>query len=338
MPPILSIITPTWNRLHTLIRIPSALCEAAAEGGFEWLCADDGSTDGTNEYLVKSYRSFPFPTTIILSSIRIGKSCLDNLLIKHSTGRFICWCDSDDLINVSSLATVVRELKKLPPDLSGLCLPAYLPTGQTIGDWSSFRILDTSLNLLASVVRPNMNNSDGCIVFRADLLKLRPFPEVDFYAPESSVFELMLLKTFRCISIPFLMKSYDPIGAVTDNSIIQYPYGYAIAELSKYHWYKINGNVRIKLFKSFMLYHFLAKPSLIALFFSNLNGLNFVEYLLMLLLLPFVFFSFLKTARKPIFRTHEKFIANKCKTILSFYFNYAEHGTRIPSSDYQHGS
>lgn len=322
MTPILSVITPSWNRLHTLKKIPDALSKALFADELEWLCADDGSTDGTQEYLVSSYKSFPFRTTVILSSLRIGKSSLDNLLIRHSVGRFICWCDSDDLINCDVLPDLIRELKKLPADLLGICVPAYLPNGQTIGDWTSFTTLDVPLNQLSNYVIPNMSNCDGSIIFRASFLKSNPFPEVDFYAPESSVFEHALPYKFRCMNIPFLLKYYDFTGAITNKALIQYPFGYAIAELKKYALNRSSWPVRLKSLKSILLYTLYSSPTLPDLLVIADQDIRPHEYFLMILLLPFVAIPLLFQTRKQVFSTQKMFRTNKLKTQINRYSSH----------------
>lgn len=44
----LTVFTPTYNRVHTLVRTYESLCRQTC-GDFEWLVIDDGSTDNTEE-------------------------------------------------------------------------------------------------------------------------------------------------------------------------------------------------------------------------------------------------------------------------------------------------
>lgn len=46
----LIVFTPTYNRLHTLGRTYQSLCQQSCKD-FEWLIIDDGSTDGTREWV-----------------------------------------------------------------------------------------------------------------------------------------------------------------------------------------------------------------------------------------------------------------------------------------------
>ena len=46
----LTVFTPTYNRKHTLTRTYESLCRQTSDD-FEWLIIDDGSTDGTREWV-----------------------------------------------------------------------------------------------------------------------------------------------------------------------------------------------------------------------------------------------------------------------------------------------
>ena len=46
----LTVFTPTYNRKHTIGRTYDSLCRQTC-GDFEWLVIDDGSSDGTREWV-----------------------------------------------------------------------------------------------------------------------------------------------------------------------------------------------------------------------------------------------------------------------------------------------
>lgn len=46
----LTVFTPTYNRKHTIVRTYESLCRQSCRD-FEWLVIDDGSTDGTREWI-----------------------------------------------------------------------------------------------------------------------------------------------------------------------------------------------------------------------------------------------------------------------------------------------
>ncbi len=103
-----SVIIPTFNRAVFLREaIDSVL--AQTEKDFELIVVDDGSTDGTRE-LVAEYgdrlRYFFQPNA--------GASAARNLGIRHATGRFIAFLDSDDLWLPKKLARQVQWMAAHP--------------------------------------------------------------------------------------------------------------------------------------------------------------------------------------------------------------------------------
>jgi len=108
--PLVSIIIPTYNRLEFLKEaIDSVLCQTMSD--FELLIVDDGSNDGTGDYVRKE-----------LSDSRIhyfyqensGVSRARNSGIKASKGEWIALLDSDDLWMPSKLETQINYLTDNP--------------------------------------------------------------------------------------------------------------------------------------------------------------------------------------------------------------------------------
>lgn len=95
MNPFFSILTPTHNREKFLLKLIDSLISQDFKN-FEWVVANDGSTDNTHKLITSKSPYLPFPVKYIDSSLRIGKSKMDNLLLDNSSGKFLLWCDSDD--------------------------------------------------------------------------------------------------------------------------------------------------------------------------------------------------------------------------------------------------
>ena len=64
--PTYSVLTPTFNRAHTLRRVFESL-QRQTEDGFEWCVVDDGSTDCSSELLSTLQYEARFPTRQIYS-------------------------------------------------------------------------------------------------------------------------------------------------------------------------------------------------------------------------------------------------------------------------------
>ena len=57
---LFTVLTPTYNRAHTLERAYRSLCEQTYQD-FEWVVIDDGSTDGTRELVLGWQQEARFP-------------------------------------------------------------------------------------------------------------------------------------------------------------------------------------------------------------------------------------------------------------------------------------
>src|SRR5262249_5752090 len=86
-----SVIIPTFNRGALLSStLVSIFAQRLAD--FEIIVVDDGSTDGTKDYLAslgRKIRFFRQPTQ--------GPGAARNLGARHATGSYLCFLDSDDL-------------------------------------------------------------------------------------------------------------------------------------------------------------------------------------------------------------------------------------------------
>ena len=86
----ISVIIPTYNRKHTLNRaIHSVLSQTSKPR--EIIAVDDGSTDGTKNWLAKMY-----PAIRYIHQSNSGVSGARNVGIKTAQGDWLAFLDSDD--------------------------------------------------------------------------------------------------------------------------------------------------------------------------------------------------------------------------------------------------
>lgn len=101
MDPMLSIVIPTFNSEKYIIDLLQSINSNFKEIKVEVILIDDGSSDGT----VKLEKDFSFNSNIskrIIKTVHSGASHARNVGIKNSTGQYIIFCDSDDVI-ISSI-------------------------------------------------------------------------------------------------------------------------------------------------------------------------------------------------------------------------------------------
>lgn len=110
----ISVITPTYNRKDTLGKLyNSILNNLQCDIEIEWLIMDDGSTDGTEEYIQK----FKEEKKICIKYYKQenqGKMKAINNLVPYADSDFLVECDSDDYFTENAFKTIKNNciLKK----------------------------------------------------------------------------------------------------------------------------------------------------------------------------------------------------------------------------------
>lgn len=171
MSPQLTILTPTWNRRHLLPRLyDSLVAQQAPRGSFEWLVVDDGSTDGTFDWLETLIPRAPFPIRAIRQE-NGGKCRALNFGVEFSRGDWLLVLDSDDKILPEALVKILN------------CISIYRKSDVAV-----------IFGLMQFTGRSNQHNfkreftgrfedwaNSGCLfdtaqIFRTDVLRKFPFP------------------------------------------------------------------------------------------------------------------------------------------------------------------
>ena len=108
--PLVTVLLSTHNDLRFLPQAVESILSQSF-GDFEFLIIDDGSTDGTTEYL--SSVSGEDPRVRVLSNERnIGLTRSLNLGLGSARGRFLARMDADDVSAPQRLARQVTFLER----------------------------------------------------------------------------------------------------------------------------------------------------------------------------------------------------------------------------------
>jgi glycosyltransferase involved in cell wall biosynthesis len=113
-PLALSVVIPTWNRRDTLARTLAALSEQSAGAPFEVVVADDGSTDGTREFLSDLSGRAPFAFQFALQPRR-GPAAARNAALRLARGRILLMM-GDDTVPAAGLLERHRRWHEAHPD------------------------------------------------------------------------------------------------------------------------------------------------------------------------------------------------------------------------------
>lgn len=193
----LSILTPTYNRAHTLSACYESLLRQTRKD-FEWIIVDDGSTDATEE-LVKSFDTEIFPLVYVRKK-NGGKHTALNAAHPHIHGDYVLILDSDDRLTETAVEEVLAAWREYDNDQLVGILTFLKGTAEdqpvcTVADYG------TPVEIMRYHRQP-VSGTDCCEVIRADLFKRYPFP---VYEGENFVSECALWNrvsfTHQCVYI-----------------------------------------------------------------------------------------------------------------------------------------
>ena len=93
--PVISVVTPTFNRKDELVHLFSSMKKQTLDPKFfEMIISDDGSTDGTEEYVKSLENKFKF-NLLYVSQKNLGPGSARNNGVKNSKGELIVFIASD---------------------------------------------------------------------------------------------------------------------------------------------------------------------------------------------------------------------------------------------------
>lgn len=315
--PLISVLTPTWNRAAYLDRVWNGL-NSQTYKNIEWIVCDDGSTDNTQEKISELRAKSSFPVTVISANVHIGKARMDNEAIAHACGQFILWNDSDDYLLPEAIEQLVDTWNSIPDadrkdyvGFTALCanengvISTKLPTdGQFDMSWNE--------------LRAKFHVSGDMLYFtKSNALKQHKFPEVDFVVPEGIIWtSIGNLKTRVCPEVLRVVQ-YRATHCISFSNKMEYcrgrAYAIAVAEknLKQYH-----NKVTTTMWSLITFIRCCTHAEMHYIESIKLWGAN-SSRLLFLLMTPIAFvFAIKDTVQRKVKKTHREFdTANKTVTI-----------------------
>lgn len=159
MPPAVSILMPTFNRLEFL---PAAVESVFGQSFPEWelIIADDGSDSDTRAYL----RSLADPRARVLWLAHSGRpAVMLNAALQAACGKYVAFLDSDDLWQPRKLEVQLASLRRHPARRWGCTGFAFInaageplaprgPGGPVPSGWVRERLLTDAVIAMPSVI------------------------------------------------------------------------------------------------------------------------------------------------------------------------------------------
>ena len=169
-PPQFSVVIPSYNRSLELLEAINSI-ERQTTDDWECIVVDDGSTDNTAELIAR--RQSRDNRIKYIKINHSGVSAARNIGIERSSGKTICFLDSDDLYEPHTLSLFARAFEKYPDNTFAYGLYMDEPTEKVAPGTSTFQLTDVypSLvfgNSISSVVAM-MNEKDRLPFFREEL-------------------------------------------------------------------------------------------------------------------------------------------------------------------------
>ena len=169
---LLTILTPTFNRADRLPALAESL-DAQTVKGFQWLVIDDGSTDGTGDY-IRGLRPEGYAIDYHYKE-NGGKHTAINFAHAHIRGDYVCIVDSDDALLPDAVAAIIGMIETYGGDQTIACLS--FQKGSTAGHPMVQRMPETPV--VSNHIEYRLNGrrfGDCCEVVRASALREFPFP------------------------------------------------------------------------------------------------------------------------------------------------------------------
>lgn len=116
IPPLITIITPTYNRKELLEKAILSVINQKTEIPFLWelIIVDDGSKDGTYEYMEKYIVQYPDNMQYIYQeNAGVGRARNTGLNLMSKDSDFTVFLDSDDELKIDLFCTCLQKWEKL---------------------------------------------------------------------------------------------------------------------------------------------------------------------------------------------------------------------------------
>lgn len=190
--PTLSLITATYNRIKLLPRLVESL-RSQTLTNFEWIVVDDGSTDGTDEYIA----SLRDPRIKLIKQSNQGCNAARNRAELEIKAEFVIHIDSDDeLVGPDTLWKMVERIKKTPASIGAIAFSVLTPDRSD--NLSSIKSdeLAASLNDLLCGCKVK---GEFFRIYKLEAIKVSPWPSD--YAGMEVLKYLAITKHFKILHV-----------------------------------------------------------------------------------------------------------------------------------------
>ena len=117
-----SVIMPAYNAADFISDALSSILAQEFDGKFEVLVADDVSTDGTAAILSQFETKYPDVVHVFYNSKNLGCSANSDSLTRRAQGKYLAFCDADDIWTDSLKLKKQFEILEQHPEIGMCCM------------------------------------------------------------------------------------------------------------------------------------------------------------------------------------------------------------------------
>jgi glycosyltransferase involved in cell wall biosynthesis len=226
--PLFSVITATHNRSHYLKTLYGSLVSQSFKN-IEWIIGNDGSTDKSDILINSFIKDNKLKIKYIKSNLRIGKSKIDNLIIPKASGKYMCYCGSDDYFKKDAFKNMFKLLNRIPLKLQNKINGVLTVSVDENGiSQSSFNNKISKDEIFISWEKfTSTINGDVTNLEKTSAYKNKKFKEVDFLISESTLINKIHKKKIFLLSpiVTKVMRRAE--DSISYGSSMKYCRGYA---------------------------------------------------------------------------------------------------------------
>lgn len=174
MSPIVSIITPTFNRAHLLPRVWASLRKQTLSD-FQWIIVDDGSVDDTREVVGK----FDDKRIHYVYQQNGGVNAARNRGEQEIQAGYVIFLDSDDeLYDQHTLALMVDEIASVPAEIGLVRFTVIDSEGR---EGLHYMERDRMVTGYTDNICEQNHWGEFFPIYKVDVLKISPWPAFNGY-------------------------------------------------------------------------------------------------------------------------------------------------------------
>lgn len=179
--PMVSILVPVYNGSRFIRRFLDSAFDQELDD-FEIICVDDMSTDDTLDVLEQYRKVFPDKLFVFPSDIHRGSiGAMRNLAFSHARGKYVYWCDQDDILHPCGLKNLLDAAEENGCEM--VCGWAYITKVGDDGVAMTLTPYNKKQTQAASIEASIMNGIDYWVrLIRRDFVEAHgPIPEDCFF-------------------------------------------------------------------------------------------------------------------------------------------------------------